>query len=352
MQRQGNERSAASSKVGRAGGVALVLLVAAALAGCSGDDGDKASTSTTARAGASSTTTTTTIAPQKWDGEVNALTYNVAGLPDVLSGSNPERNTDLIGPRLNDFDLVLMQETWKSPNPNPLAPTRVYHEILEGHSTHKYKAEMAPQPLGGNPDRPSALLADGLGLFSNLAIGPTTRTAWAGCFGGADTKDGGAADCLATKGFALTRVTLAEGVEVDVYDLHGEAGSTAKDQELQRADFEQLAAFITENSKGRAVIVGGDTNLHTDEEPENAQDVEDTKIWEEFLAATGLTDACTAADCPDTGRIDKFAFRSGGGVDLGVAAYAVETKRFQRDDGEQLSDHEAVSVRFGWRRSA
>ena len=67
-----------------------------------------------------------------WDGEVHALTYNVAGLPEILSGSNPEVNTDLIGPKLNDFDLVVMQETWETPDPNPLAPTRVYFEILAG----------------------------------------------------------------------------------------------------------------------------------------------------------------------------------------------------------------------------
>jgi hypothetical protein len=276
----------------------------------------------------------------------------VAGLPDILSGSNPEKNTDLIGPLLNDFDLVLLQESWKSPEPNPLAPTRVYHEILEGHSDHEFKSDMAPQPLGADPSRPSALLADGLGFFSDHSLGPVTRVAWSDCFGGADTSDRGAADCLAFKGFAVTTVTLADGVEVDVYDLHAEAGSSEKDQELQRADFPQLAAFIEEHSAGRAIILGGDTNLHTDEEPENRQDVEDNQIWADFLAATGLTDACAALDCDDTGRIDKFAFRSGDDVEIGALERAVETDHFAGPDGEQLSDHEAVSVRFGWRRSA
>ena len=330
-------------------------------AGCSDDDGGDGVAVTTTTAGASESEATGSSATGatdggdegdgEWEGEINALTYNVAGLPDILSGSNPEANTDLIGPLLNDFDLVLVQESWKSPDPNPLAPTRVYHEILEGHSTHEFKSDMAEQPLGADPERPSALLADGLGYFSAYEMGPVTRVAWTECFGGADTSDNGAADCLAFKGFSVTTVTIADGVEVDVYNLHAEAGSSEKDQELQRADFPQLAAFIEEHSAGRAIILGGDTNLHTDEEPENPQDVEDTEIWADFLEVAGLTDVCTAVECDDFGRIDKFAFRSGDGVELGAIERVLETERFAGDDGEQLSDHEAVSARFGWRRS-
>jgi hypothetical protein len=41
---------------------------------------------------------------------------------------------------LNAYDLVLMQETWQTPDPNPFAPTRVYHEILVAGSQHPYKS--------------------------------------------------------------------------------------------------------------------------------------------------------------------------------------------------------------------
>ena len=335
---------------------ASALLALTAATGCSSDDDGGAAATTTSTSSETSTSTSSpdgsTNDSQTWDGEISMLIYNVAGLPDILSGSNPERNTDLIGPKLNDFDLVLLQETWESPDPNPMAPTRVYHEILAGHSTHQYKSEMATQPLGANPERPEALLSDGLGTFSNFAMGPVTRVAWQGCFGGADSSDQGAADCLAMKGFAVTTVTLADGVEVDVYNLHAEAGSSPTDQELQRAGFPQLAAFIEERSAGRAVIVGGDTNLHTDEEPDDAQDVEDTEIWNDFLAAAGLTDACDALGCDDPGRIDKVAYRSGGGVELAVIERILETDRFSDDAGEQLSDHEALSFRLGWRKSS
>lgn len=332
--------------------VGATIAIALTLAACSGGNADSSKGDDTKLTGATATTATSTAKGRAgdWEGTFPALTYNVAGLPEALSGSNPEANTSVIGPKLNSFDLVLLQETWKTPDPNPLAPTRVYFEILEAASKHAFHTPMAEQPLGKSPDRPTALLADGLGMFSNFPLGRTERTGWTGCFGGADTSDRGAADCLAMKGFMVTPITVAPNMTIDVYNLHGEAGSSPKDQELQAADYEQLAAYIAKHSKGHAIILGGDTNLHIEPDPENPQDVADAKIWSTFLAATGLTDACVEPDCDDTPRIDKFAYRSGGGVDLGVVKRTVELELFTDKSGKQLSDHEALSVIFGWRR--
>lgn len=332
------------SAPGRSMIIGMVVVVAMAVTACSGGGSDDAASgSTTSVAGSTAT--------GDWDGKIPALTYNVAGLPEALSGSNPAENTAQIGPKLNAFDLVLLQETWLTPDPNPLAPTRVYYEILEKASTHTFKAPMAAQPLGKNPERTSALLADGLGMLSNFPLGEVTRVAWDGCFGGADSSDHGAADCLAMKGFSLATITVGDGQKIDVYNLHGEAGSSAEDQKLQAGGYAQLARYITTHSKGHAVILGGDTNLHIEADPENPQDVADAKIWSTFLADSGLTDTCDPASCDDTPRIDKFAYRSGGGVELGVIDRKVETKRFEDAAGKQLSDHEAVAVTFGWRKT-
>lgn len=48
-------------------------------------------------------------------GSFKALTYNVAGLPAPISGSEPATNSPLISPKLNDYDLVLLQEDWEDP---------------------------------------------------------------------------------------------------------------------------------------------------------------------------------------------------------------------------------------------
>jgi len=272
--------------------------------------------------------------PAVASGEFLALSYNVAGLPEGLSGSNPSVNMPLIAPLLNGYDLVLMQETWKTPDPNPLAPLRVYHEILEAGSTHPFKSLSAPLPLGNDPRRPSALVADGLNQFSRFPFGEITRVMWEGC-------DNSAADCLALKGFTLARTTFAPGVTVDVYDLHGEAGGTPNDDVLRDAGVTQLSTFIQTFSAGRPIIVGGDFNLHTDTEPDSTQ-------FNRLLSKTGLVDVCAALSCPEPGRIDKFLFRSSDAVTITPLSWRFETDVFLRGDGEPLSDHDALAVRFGW----
>jgi len=277
---------------------------------------------------------------QPTSGTFSALTYNVAGLPEGLSGSNPSVNTPLISPLLNDYDLVLVQESWVNPDP-PAPGLELFHEVLVSEVTHPYLSTPVPTPPPPDPRRPDALVSDGLNRMSRFPFGDLTRQMWPNCFGGAIGP--GAGDCLAQKGFSMARTELAPGVEVDVYNLHAEAGSTELDVVYSAEDFETLAAFIVTHSSGRAVIVGGDYNLHTDEEP-------DATVFAEFLATTGLTDVCSVVDCgTDADQIDKFSFRSGHDVVIEPLSHAFEREKFQRDDGVPLSDHPALAVDFAWR---
>jgi Endonuclease/Exonuclease/phosphatase family len=274
-------------------------------------------------------------------GRFAALTYNVAGLPTALSGSEPAVNTELISPLLNAYDLVLVQESWVNPDP-PIPGLEVFHEVLVSQVTHPYLSEPAPPPLGSDPRRPEALVSDGLNRMSRFPFGELTRVMWENCFGGADTSDGGAADCLSQKGFSVATTAMAPGVEVDVYNLHAEAGNTRLDQQYRAADFEQLAEFIAARSSGRAVVVGGDFNLNTDRAVDRA-------VFDAFLAAAELTDVCGVLDCgDDADRIDKFVYRSGGGVTIAPLTHRFERETFRRDDGEPLSDHDPLAVTFEW----
>jgi hypothetical protein len=327
----------------------------AMVAACGGDDTTDASTVPSATdAEVSSDTTSSTAAPAtttvpERSGEIVALSYNVAGLPEILSGSRPAEFTPQIGPLLNDYDLVLLQETWRTPDPNPLAPLRVYHEILEEASEHPYRSEPKPLPLGSDPSRPEALVSDGLNRFSDVPFDPVERAAWSECFGGSDQSDGGSGDCLSQKGFSVASTTLDDGVVVDVYNLHLEAGGTEEDQRISRGQAQQLAEFITTTSAERPIIVGGDFNLHTDPEqaddPDEAWDLESFRI---ILEEAGLTDVCEALDCPEPGRIDKFLFRSSDELTIEPLDWNFETDVFVSADGEPLSDHEALAVTFGW----
>jgi hypothetical protein len=272
--------------------------------------------------------------------QFTALTYNVAGLPVGLSGSEPDVNTPLISPLLNDYDLVLVQESWVNPDP-PVPGLEVFHEVLVSQVTHPYLSEPAAPPLGTNPDRPTALVADGLNRMSRFPFGPLTRVMWESCHGGGPGQELGSADCLSEKGFSVARTTFAPGIEIDIYNLHAQAGGSDPDATaVRRQNYDQLAEFILEHSEGHATIVGGDFNLRRTRP-------DDDEMLDLFLERTELTDVCAVVDCgADDDEIDKFLFRSGGGVTIEALTHSFEREKFQRDDGEPLSDHDPLAVTF------
>ena len=56
----------------------------------------------------------------------SVLTYNIAGLPQGISSSNPLKNTPYIGKLINDYDIVQVQEDFN------------YHELLIKNDNHPY----------------------------------------------------------------------------------------------------------------------------------------------------------------------------------------------------------------------
>lgn len=269
-------------------------------------------------------------------GTFSALTYNVAGLPEGISSSHPSRFTQVISPRLNTYDLVLVQESWLEPDPYPaeLFGLHLYHQVLAADADHPFKSEPQPIPLNQDPERPSALVSDGLNRFSRFPFEPVIRQRWEEC-------DNSAADCLSLKGFSAARTEIADGVTIDVYNLHMEAGGSANDDRLRRDDVLALIDFINAYSRGRAVIVGGDFNLHIEDEP-------DGTTFALLLDGAALTDVCTQLGCAEPERIDKFLFRSHGTVTITPTSWSNEDAKFRSDDGEPLSDHDPVAVTFDW----
>lgn len=310
-------------------------------------------------------------------GTFTALTYNVAGLPEQLSGSEPATNSPLISPLLNGYDLVLLQEDWVDvlaqfgarPAAAEALPRTGYHDLIVSDARHPFQSEpmASPPPVGNIAARllqasGPTLSGDGLNHLSNMAFGAVERVMWERCHGEllvtgietvaeeagipdptGDLLDGGAADCGAQKGFSVTTLTLATGVDVDFYNLHADAGGHPNDIATRKENFAQLAEFIATRSAGRAVLLGGDTNLRT------GPGARDDDTWAEFLGATGLRDVCGVVDCGvDGGKIDKFAYRNAAGVKLVPETHRFERDVFVRSDGEPLSDHDALAVTFRW----
>jgi hypothetical protein len=252
--------------------------------------------------------------PGTASGDLTVLTYNVAGLPEGISGSHPERNTPQISPRLNDFGLVLVQEDFW------------YHAVLIKDDQHPYRSEPWRTPPVAED------IGDGLDMFSLWPFADYEHVYWGACNGQSDC----ASDCLAKKGFTFARLTLAPGQEIDVYNLHMEAGGCAEDVVLREADAKLLSDTILMRSKDRAVIVGGDFNLH-EENPT------DYAVLTGLLERTGLSDTCRTLQCTRP-QIDRVLFRSGQALTLTAKSWQVHDDFVDAASGEQLSDHKPVSA--------
>jgi endonuclease/exonuclease/phosphatase family metal-dependent hydrolase len=261
-------------------------------------------------------------------GSFSALTYNVAGLPEPLSGSEPAVNTTQIGERVNAYDVVNVQEDFN------------YHADLYSTDRHPYRTPTS----GGVP------FGSGLNTMSDYPVTDLERVTWSRCNG---------TDCLTPKGFTLKRLRLAEGAYLDLYNVHANAGSADADLAARRANITQLAGFIAARSAGNAVVVMGDTNTRYTRAGDNIR---------ELGAPLGLTDAWVqlvrggtppaigspAISCDDTNInaacevVDKVLYRGSRLISLTATSYTNENAAFRRADGAMLSDHYPIQVRFSW----
>lgn len=255
--------------------------------------------------------------PPATEGELVVLTYNVAGLPQDLSSGDPELHIPMISPLLSPYDLVLVQEDFW------------YHNQLVAEVDHPHQSV----PFSEEPDYLN--MGDGLNRFSHHPFDGHSRTPWPGCSGSLDCSS----DCLATKGSSVARHTLAPGVEVDVYNLHMEAGGCPEDYEIRAASIQQLLDQMAERSEGFPVIMAGDWNLH----PHDAQDLPQLH---RLVEDGGLTDACWALECGDE-RIDRIFFRSSADVTMEAILWEVPPE-FVDESGQPMSDHEPVSATLRW----
>jgi endonuclease/exonuclease/phosphatase family metal-dependent hydrolase len=174
---------------------------------------------------------------------------------------------------------------------------------------------------------------DGLSQFSKLPFSDLTREAWVACHGIVDSYF----DCLTPKGFSYSRQTLGDGVQVDVYDVHLDAGWGEADGNAREAQVEQLVSAIKRRSAQTAILLAGDTNI-----PKHQH-----ALLERLEHETGLIDVCTELRCPDPRRIDRVLYRDSATFKWQPRTWRVD-RRFVDAKQEPLSDHLAVAVEFDW----
>ncbi len=261
-------------------------------------------------------------------GTFSVLTYNVAGLPLGLSSGDPAANTPEIGRRIAAYDVVHVQEDFN------------FHAALYASDTHPHRTPTS----GGVP------FGDGLNTLSAFPYSDLRRDDWDTCNG---------TDCLTPKGFTFSRIRLAEGVFVDLYNLHPNAGSADADLAARRANISELSAFIGAFSAGNAVVVAGDTNTRWTRAGDNIRDL---------VAAHGLRDAwveeerggvppaagAPALVCDDAAVtdacevVDKILYRGNRQIDLTLERYANENAAFRTADDRMLSDHYPIAADLRW----
>ena len=251
-------------------------------------------------------------------GELEVVSYNVHGLPSVITGDETLKRLRAIGPKLQPFAIVGLQEDFVEDGHAFLAanrfPTRVsFHEALAGR-----------------------IYGPGLTCFAQarkLSVYREHFRAFSGVLDGAN-------DGLASKGFLLVRLELSPGVELDVYTSHMDAGG-GKDDAAARADqARQLIAAMQGRSKGRAVLFLGDTNLKASRKRDGA-------VLRRWLEATGLRCACLASRETCCGRIDRVLVRSGAGLTLEAREWGV-APGFEDAKGRALSDHAPIRATVRW----
>jgi len=288
------------------------------------------------------------------DGFFSVLCYNVAGIDPSAFGFSLHANDQTkggsfqIGKQIRDCgaDIVCLQEDWDfhgrimdgyyaGSNPLPYD----YQSSFTGHTTNAGK--IAAYWAAGSPGSCRSIAAGGNGLFklSRFEMSYHNSRRWdhcAGCVvpwseGGKvdDIKNEG--DCMAKKGFDMDRIWLDDGVSIDVYNLHADAGNSLADKYARRYNFIQLLDKIDDWSNQRAVIVMGDTNSKYKDDP--------------GYGSNSMLDA-GFLDCREDGggTVDKIWRRDGGGVYFNTITYDKLDWNHNKgafDNGE-LSDHKPI----------
>ena len=267
-----------------------------------------------------------------YDGSFNILSYNVGGLPEIISSSTPSKYTKLISPKLNDYDVVNCQEDF------------AYNDDLTSQLELPYQTEFSGNVPFGN----------GLMTFSRFPLYMSTKIKWKDTHG--IIIDG--ADQMIPKGFTYSSMEIKPGFFIDIYNIHTDADCDEKSMAARRSNMAQLAEYITNASAGKAVLVFGDTNSRYTREgddfyelvlqPCNLQDAWINNIMGGIIPPKG--ESRMVDDLGQLGEVvDKIWFRSGKNVEINASTFSVLFTEFTDYEGNQLSDHYPITSRIDYK---
>ncbi|OUM60347.1 hypothetical protein PIROE2DRAFT_46344, partial [Piromyces sp. E2] len=266
------------------------------------------------------------------DGSFTILSYNVGGLPAIISSSSPAEYTHQISPKLNKYDIVNVQEDFG------------YNDELTSAIQFPYKTDFSGNvPFG-----------DGLMTFSKFPLCVSTRVAWKDTHG--FITDG--ADQMIPKGFLYSSIEIKPGYFIDIYNLHTDADTDEGSLAARRSNMAQLAEYINNRSAGKAVIVFGDTNSRYTREGDNFDEtvlipcnLKDAWIQNVMGGVAPVKgDSLMVDQLGQKGEVvDKIWFRSGRNIDINAATFELLQTEFTDANGNQLSDHYPITSRIDYK---
>lgn len=279
-------------------------------------------------------------------GTLKIVNYNVDGLPIPAAFSSEHRDplagSKMIPPILNamNADIIAVQEDFNF------------------HFIHKKGIDMPYKTLHSGP----IPFGDGMNFFSKFPMYNVAREAWNDAYGVLDSS----ADELTPKGFLCASMEIADGVYIDVYDLHADADDGEGDVAARLSEFNQLLQFVDNYSKDHAVILVGDVNarfLQTENQLKELfiekEGFKEIWIEKENGGRYTLTDEDVARFSAQYASwwgywdsAEKLFYRDGGGVAL--EAESTELVWYLDENGTQIADHAAQisELRYTIDRSA
>ncbi len=268
------------------------------------------------------------------------LSYNVKGLPPlVMDGDGPARMR-AISERMRRYDIVVLQEVFAYDDLLRTAGRSV--QWLNGPGPRFRVSQLPaliplylPCLLSSYCEMPSSAgLA--LALHSPAIVAELlTAQAYSTCHGVLRASN----DCLATKGWLGVELSFPEG-KVHLYTTHLDAGQSPRDRLARQAQLGELTRAILRYSRGQALLVTGDFNLHR-------SSGDDMGMLTDFLGATGLenTRVFESPRC-EFGCLGLDYIMQRSGSSLAILVDAATAGEFVDADGEALSDHPPLTIEF------
>ncbi len=200
---------------------------------------------------------------------------------------------------------------------------------------------------------------DGLNALwkKDIKVRKHERVAWNKSFG----KFSHDFDDMITKGFRRHEMTLADGSEIVVYNLHMDAssdrdeakGNDGKDREARKSQWIQLREHILNNLDERPIVVAGDMNsfYHRDDIKSVFIDaIEDTG---KAIVQDAWVESCNQGIFPAMGSeaiesetLDNILYISPyNGRGLMLLDFEIDKKGYLRD-GKPLGDHYPLIAKF------